>query len=484
MTPKPSYVPYRPEAKSPCLCGSGLKFSNCCDGKLLGTNIGNTWRDCAEATKWLQMVKCLRADVTQYTIWHLSHTAPGIRRKPELRQSRLMTIDIEALSDYVELLMWGYARIGWQTKLPVVLDRLKTNIDDPRWLAKIAYQRGISALWRDNRTQAAKEIEVIGPITATHDDVDLLQIQLDLHGRSMGLSKRIAFYNRIVELTTSRSDKIQYGGALAFELLLASDKEGARGKFEGVIALARGMEDTRPLSIAGETWFCKALEGLAVIKQDQSLFDEIVIRLRKLLAGRDGLTPAGRASVLRLIGDAQRYAGRYDEAVQSYRASLDALPEQVVRTFEAECHLRLGKIDDAYDMIRAIPVDDLDQPERADHAFTYFYIALARRDQRALLDARELLKAAKTPQPYFETQRLQHIVTIGEAIEAIRQHQPPPEIGPVASGLKALSRYIQLQPNFCGIGVNLNNIIDDMVAQAEDRARRESEGGHPDLPAS
>ncbi|RYG98841.1 MAG: hypothetical protein EON58_05880 [Alphaproteobacteria bacterium] len=474
MTLKPRYVPFRPEPKSLCLCGSGMKFRDCCKDGLLGTDIGAAWRDCAEAKKWLQMVKCIRADVTQYTIWHLSHTAPAIRARPELRHARLMTIDIEALADYVELLMWGYARLGWQAKLPVVLERLKGNIDDPRWLAKIAYQRGICALWRGNRALAAKEIEIIGPITAAHEDVDLLQIQLDLHGPSMGLSERLAFYNRIAELSTSRPDKIQYGAALAFELLMASDPKGARSKFAEVTSLAREMEEEKPLSMAGETWFCKALEGLAIIEQDKSLFEEIVTRLRGLLAEHDSLTPAGHAGLLRSIGDAQRYGGQYDEAIRSYQASFSALPDQVVRTFEAECQLRLGHVDAAYKLIRAIPIDDLDGPERADHAFTYFYVALARRDQRSLNDARELLKAAKTPQPFFETQRLQHIVKIGEAIEAIQKDRPLPEAGPMLTGLKALSRYIQLQPNFCGIGLNLNNIIDDMVAQAEERARPQS----------
>ena len=66
-----------------------------------------------------------------------------------------MGIDIEALSDYVETLMWGYARKGWLAPLPATLDRLRSNIDDPRWRAKI---RGICALWHNDRDQAAKEI--------------------------------------------------------------------------------------------------------------------------------------------------------------------------------------------------------------------------------------------------------------------------------------------------------------------------------------
>lgn len=62
---------------------------------------------------------------------------------------------------------------------------------------------------------------------------------------------------------------------------------------------------------------------------------------------------------------------------------------------------------------------------------------------------------------------------MGEALEALDAHREPPAIGPVLSALKTVSRYIQLQPNFIGIGINLNAVIDDLVVRAEERARRE-----------
>jgi tetratricopeptide (TPR) repeat protein len=469
----PPFRPYRPDFRGLCLCGSGLRFRECCKDRLPGFDIGKHWRELADAGRWLLAIKHLRADITQYTIWHRSHTVPGVLRQPELRQGRLMRIDIEALDDYVETLMWAYARNGWLKNLPATLDRLKANIDDPRWLRKIAYQRGICALWREDRAQAAREIEPLQPITPAEEDVNILQIHVDLLGGQMGLSERLAFFDRICAVTEHRSDKLQYGGARAFELLLAGDSDGARAKFDEVIALGCGMEEEKPLSIAAESWFCKSLEGRAVLDQDRALFAEIVTRLGKLVNNSRTLTPAGRAMVLREIGDAHRYAGAYADALTAYRASFEAMPNQAIRTFEAECELRNGQIDEAFRLIRSVSVDKLDSPERTDHAFTFFYIALARRDRRSLIDARDLLKLAETPSPYFNMLRLQHIVTVGEAIEALDAHRELPEIGPVLAALKTVSRYIQMKPSFIGIGINVNTIIDDMVVRAEERANRE-----------
>ena len=417
----------------------------------------------------MEMIRHLRADVTQYSIWHRRHTARAVAKRPELRFAYLMNLDIEALSDYVETLMWGYARRGWLDRLPATLDRLKANIDDPRWAAKIAYQRGICALWQSDRDRAAREIEVLQPITPATEDVDLLQIHLDLHGKAMGMSERIAFFDRIRSLSKSRSDKLQYGGARAFELLLAEDEGGARTGFGEVIAAGREMEEEKPLGITAEQWFCRALEGLAVLDQDHALFTEIDERLTRMLADPSALQPAGRAEVWRSLGDARRYAGRFGDAIQAYRNAGELHSEPGLRTFEAECELRRGNADDAARLIRSVAVTELGPPARADHAFTSFYIALARGDRQSLIDARDLLKAASTPQPHFQTRRLEYIITAGEALEALARREELPQLSPLLLALGKVSRYAQLQPNWNGIGLNINNMIDDFVAAAQRR---------------
>lgn len=472
---RPLRKPFEPDPKSLCLCGSGARFQNCCKGHLPGFKNNKKWREAAREKRWTAMVRHLRADVTQYTIWHLSNTAPAIARTPELRDAWLMKTDIEALSELVENLMWGYARKGRLDRLPAVLNRLKANIDDPRWRAKIAYHRSICALWRDNRDQAEREITQLQPITADNPDVDLLQLQVDLHGASMGMTERFTFFDRIRELSTRIADKLQYGGAYAFEILLSGDEQGARKAFDAVIAFGREREEEKPLSARAESWFCKALEGRAMLERDPDLFIEIDKRLTKLANLPNEWSSAGRAHLLRSLGDCRRYGGAFQIAIETYRASDALMPAPELRTFEAECELRLGNPDEAYRLIRSVAVDKLDPPERADHAFTSFYIALARGDKRSLLDARDLLKSATTAQAYFETRRLQHIVAIGEALEALQNDKPLPEAGPFIAGLQRLSRYIMLQPNWNGIGLNGNVMIDDFIAYARERVRRDQE---------
>ncbi len=458
-----------------CLCGSGSRFKNCCKGRLPGFNNDKKWREAAKQRRWSEMVRHQRADLTQYTIWHLTNTAPAVARKPELRDGYFMNIDVEALSGYVSNLMWGYGRNGWLRKLPDVLDRLKINIDDPRWLAKIAYHRAICALWLEDRSRAAAEIAHLQPITPETSDIDLLQLHLDLHGSAMGMIERIAFFDRIRSLSEGPSDKLHYGGARAFEMLVNGDEDGAQKAFDEVIALGRELEAEKPFGNSAELWFCRALEGRAMFGRNPDLFAEIDKRLTRQVNDPSAWTDIGRANILRHLGDARRYGGVFKEAAATYRASHDLMPAPELRIFEAECHLHLGDPDEAFRLVRSVAVDKLDSPERADHAFTSFYIALKRGDRRSLLDARNLLRAARTPQPYFETRRLQHIITIGDALEALDNEESLPDPHPIMAGLQRLNRYIMLQPNWNGIGINGNVIVDDLVALAKERAKRRAD---------
>lgn len=440
------------------------RFGKCCAKRIPNRQVGKAWQADANAGRWLAALRHVRADISQYRIWHLSHTVPPDVPHPIYSRDQLMLIDVNALNAHLENLMWLYGRLGWLHRLSALLDEIESAIDDPRWRAKLAYQRGIVALRQGDRVAAAEKFASLN-VTPACEDVDLLQMHVDLHGNAMGLSEHLAFYDAIVMRTRSLADKLQYCGAYAFQLLMAGDNTGAAARFEAAIAVGREAEAEKPFSVNAMIWFCKVLEGRGVIDHDRAFLDEAATRLEPLGGDKERLTASGRAMVGRQLGDALRYAGRYQEAIEAYRKAFEEEPDQAFRTFEAECELHLGNTDQAYALIRRIAVTKLEAAERADHAFTFFYIALARRDPEALSDARDLLKVAVTPELYFERLRLQHIVTIQEALDDIASEREPSAVAPLLQRLKALSRYVQLQPNIVGIGLNLNNMIDDLVAR-------------------
>jgi hypothetical protein len=90
---------WKPKRGEPCPCASGKKFSECCSRRLPGFDIGKAYTRASRDKQPQRALVAARADITQYTIWHKSNTAPALARGVMVLE--LLRIDVDALGDYV-----------------------------------------------------------------------------------------------------------------------------------------------------------------------------------------------------------------------------------------------------------------------------------------------------------------------------------------------------------------------------------------------
>lgn len=466
-----------PRRTDPCLCGSGKMFRDCCHGLLPGHRMHETWREPARKKQWLKVLRALRADLTQYTIYHRTNTVPLMRMLPP-EKIEILTIDIEALDDSIDQLVGAYAQLGRLKEFPLVLERLRTNIDDPRWQRKVTYHQAMTAHLLDDTAGARRDLAKLGPIRADEEDVDVLQLHLDINGETIALVDKLAFYDRILALSPSRTDRIQYAAAKGVELTVAGDRAGAIATVEAAIVAARSAENDDPFYADTELWFCKLLEVAGIAKPDRAAFEEAAERLMKLLAMTDHWTPLGRGHIARCLGDVLRLAWRWEEAAGAYRVGLDLDGNPACRIFEASCRLMQDRKKEALVIIEAVPFADLDVPERADYAIAYAAIAIALRDLVRLDDAAAKLKAVAPIRPYFATENLRYQLAIERARATIVAGKPVAKSSRLLDWISTASRWFMLQPNVARIGVNVNAMVDDAVAlRRRKRDGRENQGG-------
>src|SRR5271154_1370032 len=126
---RPFPSPYQPERNASCLCGSGLKFKQCCLPGIPRKVLWSQAQAAMAAGKFDDAIIECRADITQHTIWHKSHTEPFLAVAPQPARAILDT-DIRALSALVDVLMQCYGRTDSAAFLGV-LERLRSNIHDP-----------------------------------------------------------------------------------------------------------------------------------------------------------------------------------------------------------------------------------------------------------------------------------------------------------------------------------------------------------------
>ena len=409
------------------------------------------------------MLLHLRADVTQYTIWHRTNTAPILHRMPP-GPLDIVQVDIDALAAHVEDMVRCYFQLDRQAELPAVLERLRSNINDPRWDRKITYQQAMCRHLQDDRAGARQELAKLGPISTNERDVDLLTLHLALNGESLGFLDKIKLYDRIISGSEERADLIHYKCARAFELLLVGETASAETAFSETVDWAHASEAEEPFDSHDDFWMCKALEGLAVIRRDRALFGEAAERLTKMLALEGEWTPSGRAHLYRSLGDIYRYAGIWEAGAAAYLQG-EALGEsEIQRVFRSECLLMLGRGAEALELLAAVDTRCFGVEESADYAFAYAYVATAMRDLDALAKAEALLTESKTPRTYFDRLRLHHLLAVTKVRASIMAGKPLPKRNRLLDLIGSFSRYIDIRPNFFGVGVNVNAMIEDSLA--------------------
>jgi hypothetical protein len=106
---------WKPKWSEPCPCASGKKFKDCCQRRLPDFDIGKAYTAAIKGTRLERALLATRADVTQYTIWHKTNTAPALAADGV--GLKLLRIDVNALGSYVGrclhcIFIWGFGKTG------------------------------------------------------------------------------------------------------------------------------------------------------------------------------------------------------------------------------------------------------------------------------------------------------------------------------------------------------------------------------------
>lgn len=446
---------WKPKLNELCPCGSGEKYRDCCWTRLPGFDIGKAYTAACKEQKFGRALVAARADVTQYTIWHRTNTAPMLHIGEPIEQ--LLRIDVNALGEYVDRLSWLYFNTGKWKNWPAALDRLRANIGHEWWRKKILYQRAVFHLAPGgSRSKARQELAQLGPITPAEDDIEILQLFIDLELRDASFSERTAFYDRILDLDDSAESQIQYRGAKAIDLLLHGDPKAAKKGLSAILDEFRGNEG---LSAYARQKLYDVQETLGSMTNDSVLLRQTASELSAAMQD-GGWTDQGSSNLYRKMGDCYRYAREWDLAIDAYEAAIALDGRLICRIHLAECFLYLKNIEKSVDQIESVPFDELDEPGMMDFIFTYSAIAIWSEKNEMLKKAHAWLKTLNATEPLFDQRRLNLLVRVTEtAARGTATSEAKAESAP-DSGIAVAARALMLQPNFFGIGINFNEIIE------------------------
>jgi tetratricopeptide (TPR) repeat protein len=442
----------KPKWSEHCLCGSGRKYKDCCWQRLLGFDIGKDYTKAIKTLNYERALIAARADIIQYTVWHKTNTEPMlIYGKPI---PGLLKIDVDALADYVDRLLWLYVRLDRASELSAVLASLRNNIQHPTWRRKIAYFTALSNLGPGgDRKKAREEFAKVGTVALDEDDIELLQLYLDLEIDDEPFSTRIKYIDRILSLSAALSNQIQYRGAKAIQYFMIGDRSAAVSELTETINLVTSSEASDPLSHFERLLHARLMALLSSLTGDTALRKAAIGHFHSLLL-QDDVTGAGRASLLREIGDCYKYARDWPNAISAYRDALAADHNPLDQIHLAECLVQTNQVDVAVEQIDSVDRTSLGHHEFEDFVFAFASIAVWKAEEARLNEAKGMLERLKTAEPYFNDRRLSLLVSVadtlatGNASEKAKADSAPDE-----NPLSVASNIFIMKPTFMGMGI-------------------------------
>jgi len=427
---------------------------------------GKTSHKAEERGAYSEFLTECRADITQYTIWYKSHTEPLLRHAPK-KGLQLLDVDLKAMAELVHTLVRCYERVGQTAEIPILLDRLRSNIDGPRWQRKITYFHALNAaLAGGDDDRARSELRKLEPLEE-ETDVETLQLYLDLCGASLTFSKTQEIVDQILKFTKSDIDRLHYRGVKAMQYFTIGDRLKADQELEGAISNFRssdGASDTSPYVM---DILAMSIEFLGSLRLDSLLLDEAIDLYTKALA-LDDWTKAGRAKLLRQLGDAYRHKDAWIEAMGAYTHGQETEPSEIVKVFIVQCLLKLEGWQKAALVMDSIDVSALSNAEYTDYVFAVALVAAAGADCKRLHDAERLLRGLDLDIPYFRECREELLLTIIDTQRTGKSDSMIKRAWMVVAGIAATAnQYVMLEPNVMGLGLRVNRIIDDITKRSK-----------------
>jgi hypothetical protein len=161
-----------------------------------------------------------------------------------------------------------------------------------------------------------------------------------------------------------------------------------------------------------------------------------------------------------LLGACEEGLGNHDAAIDAYSTGLARNSTELTKVFLARPVCNSGECDQARELLASIDDTSLNEAGKFDLAISWALVAATTLVASDLKEAKERLKAVETRDPLFIQLRDGWMIELLEA-------KPKSEPGKMRGLIRSLNKYVTLNPNALGFGVNINRIIDDVESTTQ-----------------
>ena len=436
-----------PNRKSPCPCGSGSKFKNCCIEGYKNSDLNKGIKEFNNGN-YKQALKEFRYHLTWYILAHNSHTVPLLKTNTPVSQLYFNT-DIEALGEQINFIHQCYHRLGIGKEFGKTLVRLENIVNSSKWKEYIIYETAFHLLVDlDDSEEAYKELTKIDIADSSSENI--LTLYLDVSPPDIPITDTINLLDRIINITNDKVSRLKYTtckGLLLHSLNYSSDSID-------IISKAINTYKKSPNSNHFSDYFlAESLVTLYKINHKEELVEEALkIYKQELLS--TGYTDFGLSGLHYATANCLYYKSEYQTAIEHYEKSFTASPSPHIEIaiINALAFIDLPK---AKAKLESIEPAKLESDTFYDYAMSWATIAYNSNCKNDIQNAINYLKEITETRPLLSTQIDKTIIGLqGILINGKKTKD---------NTFKIIFDNFEIKPGLFGISFNVKNSLQQIM---------------------
>jgi tetratricopeptide (TPR) repeat protein len=353
--------------------------------------------------------------------------------------------------------------LGRKKEIPAFLDHTESVVPLAGYEKHAAYLR---ALWLhiglNDKNGAIRELEKLGDIL-DYPRREAWELYLDVAGSDLAERQKITIAEHIVaEADEDEHVRVQYTAIKAIALLQIGEADSARKEFEALLETVQSPSQIETSDELSTEW---------QIARAWSIYGEFFSNTNALRKAEESLLrvpetmlkPAGKAALQRDLGWVLRGQERYCDAAEAFRRSLEYEDTQVGRIHLIHSLALCSKIDEARSLLEKIATVAIDPNLRLEYFAAQGSLAIASGDTALATQTVESLRTVVMNTPFWDAQRNQLVVQMLDFVHRPDATPKTERQGAIIKILVFMNEVLELKPNFLGLGVNINKLIEKLA---------------------
>lgn len=431
--------------KEKCPCCSGKIFENCCKPYIDSSH--EDFEGALEKYEYIRAYNIEIARLTNYLIKITAHTIPLLHNKNPFG-AVMFEIDLKAVEELLENIFYVLRK-----------KKIEDNLDERFWtISKLVQLEEwenlfqLYALLYCNLLEKVNVDQYIDEITvSSNTDKKLLQTIFSNLGYKYGIGKKLQIANLIIQQSDSKFEQMQYEFAIAIEYYIVNDLGSSKKYADKVLEELNNYN----VDILGVYELNKAPEiyefyaGMFGVEEYYVKAVELYMKCEK--SGE--LNNIGYSSLYNSIAYIFLKQQIFEKSIEYFNKSYEFEVNNFSLIHLAENYLYMNMVEKAEEYLRDVDITNLGK-DIIDYYMVKaeIFILVNKRDgTQQLIDEMRNIDLRRIP--FYND-------IFNMLISEIQKNR---SLGRTfLEKMRELRRYLILQPNFYGIGININKILEDL----------------------